>query len=94
MEKSSKIHWCNWEKLGKSKATGGHGFRDLRLFNKALLAKQGWRLLTQTSSIMAQILKAKYFPFSNFLESNLGNRPSFIWRSIFGARELLKEGLI
>jgi len=23
MEKSSKIHWCNWEKLGKSKATGG-----------------------------------------------------------------------
>jgi len=94
MEKSSKIHWCNWEKLGKSKATGGLGFRDLRLFNKALLAKQGWRLLTQTSSITAQIQKAKYFPLSNFLESNLGNRPSFIWRSIFGARELLKEGLI
>jgi hypothetical protein len=35
MENSSKIHWCSWEKLGKSKASGGLGFRDLRLFNKA-----------------------------------------------------------
>jgi hypothetical protein len=35
MENSAKIHWCSWEKLGKSKASGGLGFRDLRLFNKA-----------------------------------------------------------
>jgi hypothetical protein len=94
MEKSSKIHWCSWEKLGKSKAIGGLAFRDLRLFNKALLAKLGWRLLNQPSSIIAQILKAKYFPHSSFLDSNLVNRLSFIWRSMFGAKELLKEGLI
>jgi hypothetical protein len=50
--------------------------------------------INQRFSITAQILKAKYFPHSDFLDLNLGNRPSFIWRSIFGARELLKEGLL
>jgi hypothetical protein len=53
MEKSSKIHWCSWEKLGKSKAIGGLVFRDLRLFNKApfLLNKDGGSLTNLLQSL-------------------------------------------
>ena len=40
-----KIHWVGWKKLVISKEEGGMGFRDLRLFNSALLARQCWRII-------------------------------------------------
>ncbi|XP_030503490.1 uncharacterized protein LOC115718807 [Cannabis sativa] len=59
--KNKGIHWLSWDKLTKHKSNGGMGFRDLRDFNLALLAKQGWRLLTCGNSLMGKIYKARYF---------------------------------
>jgi hypothetical protein len=87
------VHWMKWEKLCVSKETGGLGFRDLKTFNLALLAKQGWRILQQPQSLVARVFKAKYFATSNFMDATLGNRPSYAWRSIFMAREVLHLGL-
>jgi len=36
----------------------------------------------------------KYFPNTDFLDSNLGKKPSFAWRSIWQAQGLLREGLL
>jgi hypothetical protein len=91
-ENDRKIHWMSWEKLGRSKAQGGLGFRDLVCFNLALLAKQGWRIIQNPEGLVATILKAKYYP--HFLEAKEGSRPSLAWRSILAANDLLKEGLI
>jgi hypothetical protein len=69
------------------------GFWDLHLFNKALLARQGWRLLHHPQSLVCRILKAKYFPHTSFLEAQLSGNVSYIWRSICEARHVLHDGL-
>ena len=77
------------------KDRGGMGFRDLTCFNKALLAKQCLRLFQSTDSLISRIIiKARYYPESSILETNLGTKTSFAWRSIHGARNLVKDGLI
>jgi hypothetical protein len=40
------MHWMGWKKMCNEKKLGEIGFCDLHLFNLALLAKQGWKLLT------------------------------------------------
>ncbi|XP_028062862.1 uncharacterized protein LOC114266180 [Camellia sinensis] len=92
-ESKRKNHWKNWRALCDPKWLGGMGFRSLKAFNKALLAKQGWRLISAPDSLLARILKAKYYPHTSFLQAGVGSNPSFTWRSIFNARPLLEARL-
>ena len=71
----------------------GMGFNDLNLFNLALLAKQGWRLQSNLAPLFYCVYKAKYFPKCDFLEASLGRQPSFPWRSIWAAQDMVKRGL-
>lgn len=50
-----KIHWVAWKKLCKPKEAGGIGFRDMKMFNWALLGKQAWRLAISQGSLAEQI---------------------------------------
>ena len=92
-EKNKKIHWWSWEKLCRPKMEGGLGFKDFSTFNQALLAKQGWRLIQNPSSLARRVLKAKYFPSFDFLNAKIGHRPSFVWRSLLWGKELLNLGI-
>jgi hypothetical protein len=77
MANNSKIYWMSWKKIGYAKSLGGLGFRDLTMFNKALLAKQLWRLYQRPDSLVGRILNVKYFSNSLILEASLGTRSSF-----------------
>jgi hypothetical protein len=73
-----KSHWVSKEQLVQPRQEGGMGFRDLQLFNKAILAWQGWRLLQRPHSLVFQFLKAKYFPHTSFLEASVVGNVSYI----------------
>lgn len=89
-----KIAWVAWQKLCTDKEVGGLDFKDLEKFNQALLAKQAWRIWKKPQSLLARILKQRYFRKAGFLESNVGARPSYAWRSILHGRDLLTKGLM
>ncbi|KAL5574719.1 hypothetical protein UlMin_016418 [Ulmus minor] len=65
----------------------------MRLFNKAILAKQAWRIHSQPTSLAARVLQGFYFHMSSFLQVKANSSSSFIWRSILWGRELYKQGL-
>ncbi|KAA3466465.1 reverse transcriptase [Gossypium australe] len=82
-----------WNFLCSPKAYGGIGFRDLSNFNKALLAKQGCKLIPDPICLLAQVMKATYYPCSDFLKAEFGTHPSFTWRSKWGTRNILESGV-
>ncbi|XP_062021227.1 uncharacterized mitochondrial protein AtMg00310-like [Rosa rugosa] len=88
-----KIYWVAWDRLCFPKSEGGLGFQNMHHFNLALLAKQGWRLFQQPDSMIAKLLKAKYFPRCSFMEVEIKGGESYTWRSILLGREVLKKGL-
>ncbi|XP_058753532.1 uncharacterized mitochondrial protein AtMg00310-like [Vicia villosa] len=86
------IRWMSWERMTSLKSEGGMGFRDFKAFNLAMIAKQGWNFLSKPNSLVAKIFRARYFPRSSFLDSKNGNNPSFVWRSLWKAKDVLKLG--
>jgi hypothetical protein len=89
---SRKIHWIKKDRLFKPKYEGGQGFKTLRDFNLAMLAKQVWRMQTNPDSLLARCFKAKYFPNSSILKASIGCNPSFAWRSIHTSIMVITKG--
>lgn len=84
--------WMSWDRLCVHKLEGGIGFRDLKQFNLALLAKQGWRIMNSPDCLMTRVMRAKCFRDSSFLSAVPCENASMIWRSFMAARDILLKG--
>jgi hypothetical protein len=89
-----KTHWLAWDIMLRPKDYGGLGFRDMRLFNQALLARQAWRLIQYPDTLCAQLLKAKYYPNGILIDTVFSGNGSSTWHAIEYGLELLKQGVI
>jgi len=67
------------------------GRKDLRSFNLAMLAKQGWRWLQDKSFMLNSCFKAKYFPRCDFLEATDCQNSSYVWKSLLVAQPILRK---
>jgi hypothetical protein len=72
---------------------GGMGFGDMCLFNQALLARQAWRLIHMPNGLCARVLRAKYYPQGNMIDTVFTGNPSPTWSAISYGLELLKHAI-
>jgi hypothetical protein len=93
-DEKQRCHWIGWDKMTKSKQDGGLGFRDLHVFNMAMLARQSWRLLQNPDSLCCIVLKALYFANTSILHAYAKPGMSYTWRSILKGLEVLKEQIV
>ncbi|XP_042983206.1 uncharacterized protein LOC122312616 [Carya illinoinensis] len=91
-QEERKLSWISWRRMCESKMEGGMGFKSIQIFNKVLLAKQGWRIMHEESSLLYKIFKARYFPTTSFIESRIGVNPSYVWRGIWEIKNNLLKG--
>lgn len=68
-----RVAWVSWEVMIRPKFMGGLGFRDLVLFNLALLARKACWLLMEPNSLSARILKSVYYKHTGILDASLGS---------------------
>lgn len=74
---SKGIMLLAWDKLTVPKEVGGLGFRELHVFNLAILGKQGWNFISNLSIMISRIFKAKYYPNGKFLDVVVGYNLSY-----------------
>ncbi|KAF7808324.1 ribonuclease H [Senna tora] len=87
------IHLASRKKIFRSKDKGGLGLRQTSLFNKALLAKQVWHIVSQPTSIYSKWACAKYFKCNLESPPKKTTQPSAIWKCIDKSGKLIFDNL-
>ena len=89
MREGRGIRWMSWEKESTPKQLGGYGFKRFNEVNLAFIGRIAWRLVTKPTCLAARIMKAKYYPNSDFLHAKLGYNLSYMWRGILETQDLI-----
>jgi hypothetical protein len=92
------MHWKKWSDMTLPKSYEGMGFKDIKKFSLAMLGKQGWRLMTNPTSVCAQVLKGKYYPtggmgFRDIKKFNLAMLGKQGWRLMTNPTSLCAQDL-
>ena len=87
-----KIHWVKWGDMCDPKVEGMMGFKELSLFNEALLGKQVWRLLHNKNSLFYRVFKSRFFPNCIIMEAKERYGGSYAWKSILKGKGVIQRG--
>lgn len=85
------MNLVGWAKITQPKRLGGLGLRPAREANTGMLGKLVWDMHCKLDKLLVQMLSQKYVKGGAFLDTSL-TYGSPIWRSIFKAKEVLRQG--
>lgn len=69
--------WIAWKHMHYSEKNGDLGFRNLKKSSDALLAKQAWRILRHSDSLLAKLFKTRYFKDKSILRAISKRKQSY-----------------
>ncbi|XP_026447095.1 uncharacterized protein LOC113347631 [Papaver somniferum] len=82
--KSKGFYYFAWDAVNKPKELGGMGFKNMEIFNMAMLTKIAWRLVSEPNSLWSNTMKAFHYPNTEVIR--LDTKPkvtdSWIWKGI------------
>jgi len=71
----------SWDRLCATSEDGGHGIRDMRLFNIVLLCKWIWHLKIDKSGLWKEILESKHEGWRGLKSTVINNKDSSVEKS-------------
>jgi hypothetical protein len=75
-----KIPWVRWSQVCKRKEEGGLGVKNVEDFNKSLLCKWLWRILTNDNKLWCKLVRARMGVDDELFETRRGAvRISSVW---------------
>ncbi|KAF7824519.1 ribonuclease H [Senna tora] len=88
-----RIHLLKSEALRQPKWKGGLGFKNINCFNKALLAKNVWRLIERPNTLLSRWFLGKYQDPSKELDFKKTSQDSLYWKNIVKSKNLVIDNL-
>jgi hypothetical protein len=92
VNKSRNLTLKSWSSICTPKHTGGLGYKKMHDFNLALIAKLGWKLLTNTDCLWVHQLLGKYIKYGDFLSSPAPSTASWLWKGIQKIKSIISMG--
>lgn len=84
----------NWNDVCKPKRQGGLGFKDLHMWNIALMSKHIWNIVDNKNSIWVKWIKHERLKLRNFWDYNIPNEACWSWRKILQCRKAIGSFIV
>jgi hypothetical protein len=88
--KSRNLCLKSWSSMCTPRRLGGLGFRLMKETNLALIAKLGWKILSDMDCLWVRHLREKYIRYGNFFSTSAISNASVIWKGILKSKPLLQ----
>ncbi|VFQ75853.1 unnamed protein product [Cuscuta campestris] len=85
-EKYKRVPLVNWEDTCKPKGSGGLGFRNVNVWNKALVMKLNWDIANKKDNLWVRWIHSRYIKGTNFWDYTPKQDTCYYWRRMVKVR--------